>query len=417
MESIKKKENILIILLASAYISISLFEIFIILFLIWELYLVAKKEIKPRGVLTVPLFTIMVPSIASTLIYGKLKDLSGVLNQNFFFISYFMKDIFNPTTELFKKLNTLVIIFCSIEAVVTFYNYFVLKVEKPIWGGVFEVGIIFALGSISAFIMFLIEKDKKFKVIYFALFIIFTGFVFLTGKRNPILGIIFIYLITLVKLLRLANINRKFIIAVLSSVLILFVAGNIYAFYKFPKYQIMFRIITFDKTLTQEELNEFSSARWEIGKKGIEVIEKDIKNRDFLPLLIGHGYNSGYYLEPPSPVGRTYESIFLISELIQKGLIGLFGILLFMYLYFKFILTIKINDLQNFIAWSFAVFPTYFLIGGIFSGMWDAILPLYILLFGLSERFYSMNNEKNSLVYTAIIKKQEEISKGNKDIN
>lgn len=398
MENIKKKENILIVLLASAYISISLFEIFIILFLIWELYLVSKREIKPNGVLTVPLFTIMVPSIASTLIYGKLKDLSGVLNQNFFFISYFMKDIFNPTAQLFKKLNTAVIIFCIIEAVVTFYNYFILKLTEPklIWGGPFEVGIIFALGSISAFVMFLIEKDKKIKVIYFALFIIFTGFVFLTGKRNPILGIIFIYLITFVKLLRLANINRKFIMAVLSGVLILFVAGNIYAFYKFPKYQIMFRIITFDKTLTQEELNQFSSARWEIGKKGMEVIEKDIKNRDFLPLLIGHGYNSGYYLDPPSPVGRTYESIFLISELIQKGLIGLFGILLFMYLYFKFILTIKIINLQNFIAWPFAVFPTYFLIGGIFSGMWDAILPLYILLFGLSERFYKENQNLQS---------------------
>ncbi len=391
MKFMKNKENILIILLASAYISISLFEVFIVLFLLWELFLFGRRQLKPNGILTIPIFTIMIPSILSTVIYGKLKDLSGALNQNFFFISYFMKNIFKPDVKLFKKLNITVIMFCSFEVIITSYNYIFKHVEKPIWGGVFEVGIIFALGSISAFVMFIIEKNKKLKFIYFVLVVIFTSFVFITGKRNPILGIIFIYLITFYKLLKLSNINKKVIITTLTLIFGLFIAGNIYAFYKFPKYKVLFKIITLDKSLTEQELNYFSSNRWRIGKAGVEVIKKDIENKNIIPLLIGHGYNSGYYLNPPSPVGRTYESIFLISEFIQKGLIGLFGIILFMYFYFKFVLTVKIRNVHEFTAWSFAVFPTYFLIGGIFSGMWDAILPLYLLLFGISENYLKEN--------------------------
>ena len=387
MKFIKRKENILFFLLASAYISISLFEILIVLFLVWELILFIKGKLKPNGVLTIPIFTIMIPSILSTVIYGKLKDLSGALNQNFFFVSYFMKDEFKVSYSLFKNLNITVIVFTFIEAIITFYNYFFNHIEKPIWGGVFEIGIIFALGSICAFVMFLLEDRKTLKFIYFILFITFTFFVFLTGKRNPILGIVFIYLITFYKLVKLRNISKKLLLILAILSVGVFIAGNIYAFQKFPKYRILFKIITFDKTLTEQELNYFSSARWSIGKKGVQVIKKDIKEGNILPLLIGHGYNSGYYLNPPSPVGRTYESIFFISEFIQKGLIGLIGILLFMYFYFKFILTVPIRNIKKFIAWSFAVFPTYFLIGGIFSGIWDAILSLYLLLFGLSENY------------------------------
>ena len=384
----KNKENLLIIMFASAYLSISVFEAVLILFLLYEIYLIAKRQIKLNGHLKLPLFMIITPSILSSAIYGKPHEIIGALNQTFFNITYFAKDLFTPSYKLFKKVNYTIVLFCSIEAVVTIYNYS-KGTEKPIWGGVFEIGIIFALGSLSSFTLFLLEKDIKRKIIFFMLFILFTFLVFVTGKRNPILGILASYFVYFVILLKMSNISKKWIYGMISIFLILSIGGTYYAVKKFPKYKLMFEFVFQGKELTQELINEFSSSRWEIGKKGIEVIKKDIENRNILPLLIGHGYAAGERLDPSSPVGRSYESIFLISELINLGLIGLIGIIFLMYRFFKFAITVKLSEFNKIIGLPFLVFPAYFLVGGIFSGMWDAILPLYFLMFGIAENYYS----------------------------
>jgi len=280
---------------------------------------------------------------------------------------------------------------CFVEAIVTIYNYS-KGLEKPIWGGVFEIGIIFALGSICAFILSLYEKDKKKKVLFFILFLAFTFFVFFTGKRNPILGILAIYILLFTKLYKFSKISKKMVLSFVGIFMIIVIAGTVIAVNKFPKYKLFFEVITFQKVPTEEDINRFSSTRWEIGKKGVEVIKKDVESKNIIPLLIGHGFNSGFRLSPPSPVGRTYESVFLISEFIQKGILGLLGIILFMYFYFRFVFKVKIKEFDHIIGLPFLLFPSYFLVGGIFSGIWDAILPLYLILFGISENFYKEVN-------------------------
>ncbi|MGC9188931.1 MAG: hypothetical protein ACP5F0_06525, partial [Sulfurihydrogenibium sp.] len=383
----KNKENWLIVLFASAYISISLFTVFIAIFLLYEIYKFLKKEIKLSGELKFPLFMIITPSILSTSLYGGLKELPGALNQTFFNISYFAKDLFTPSEKLFYKVNLTIVIFCSIEAVVTVFNYY-RGLEQPIWGGPFEIGIVFSLGSLSAFTMFLLEKDKKIKSLYFLLFIIFTFFVFYTGKRNPILGITSSYLILFVLLIRFRGISKKFIYVLSGIFLVLVTVGTFIAVEKFPKYKLLFEVVFQGKELSENEINEFSSLRWQIGKKGLEVIKKDIENGNYLPLLIGHGYAAGTRLDPPSPVGRYYESIFLISELINIGILGVLGLIYLMFRYFKFVLGVRLKNYNQIIAIPFLVFPTYYFVGGIFSGIWDAILPLYFLMFGIAENYF-----------------------------
>jgi hypothetical protein len=385
----KNKENWLIIMFTSAYLSISVFIGVLILFLLYELYLITKRQVKLNGCLKLPLFMIITPSILSSSIYGKPHEIIGALNQTFFNITYFAKDLFTPSYELFKKVNYTIVLFCSIEAVVTIYNHS-KGIEKPIWGGIFEIGIIFALGSLSSFTLFLLERDIKRKIIFFILFILFISLVFITGKRNPILGLLTSYFVYFVILLKMSNISKKWIYGMISIFLILSIGGTYYAVKKFPKYKLMFEFVFQGKELAQEQINEFSSLRWEIGKKGIEVIKKDIENKNILSLLIGHGYAAGERLDPPSLVGRSYESIFLISELINIGLIGLIGIIFLMYRFFKFVITVKLSEFNQIIGLPFLVFPTYFLVGGIFSGMWDAILPLYFLMFGIAENYYSV---------------------------
>jgi hypothetical protein len=182
----KNKENLLIIMFASAYFSISVFTGVLILFLLYELYLITKRQIKLNGHLKLPLFMIITPSILSSEIYGKPHEIIGVLNQTFFNITYFAKDLFIPSYELFKKVNYTIVLFCTIEALVTIYNYS-KGLEKPIWGGVFEIGIIFALGSLSSFTLFLLEKDIKKKNTIFHAFYTFYFFSVCNRKKksNP----------------------------------------------------------------------------------------------------------------------------------------------------------------------------------------------------------------------------------------
>jgi len=386
--TMKNKENLLIIMFASAYLSISVFTGVLILFLLYELYLIKKRQIKLNGYLKLPLFMIITPSILSSSIYGKPHEIIGSLNQTFFNITYFAKDLFTPSYQLFKKVNYTIVLFCTVEAIVTTYYYF-SGVLKPIWGGEFEIGIIFTLGSLSAFTLFLLENDKRWKYLFFVLFLVFTFLVFFSGKRNPMIGLIFAYILYFVIIIRITNVSKKWVYGLISIFIIITIVGVFYAVEKFPRHKNMIIHLIQGKELTDQQLNEFSSLRWEIGKKGIEVIKKDIENGNIFPLLIGHGYAAGERLDPPSPVGRSYESIFLISELINIGLIGLIGIMFLMYRFFKFAITVKLSEFNQIVGLPFLVFPAYFLVGGIFSGMWDAILPLYFLMFGIAENYYS----------------------------
>ncbi|RUM49387.1 MAG: hypothetical protein DSY47_03630 [Hydrogenothermus sp.] len=387
-DKIFKVENIPIVLTVSIFVSISLFEAFLILFLLYELYLFFRRNLSIKGIFSIPIFLLMFASITSTALYGKLKDLAGALEQTFFLIIYFLKNKIPTSYELFKKLNIAVISIATIDALVVFYNTFVHGKPKPIWGGIFEIGNAFSLASVSALVMFFVEKDKRLKFLYMILFLIFSGLIFFSAKRSSLIGFSFVIFVLLVKLFKFSKISKKWLVISLTSIFIVFSTGITYTFYKFPKYKTVFKIISFDKTLTEEELNRFSSNRWYIGKQGVLALEKDIEEKNLLPIIIGHGYNSGYYLDPPSPVGRTYESIIFISELIHKGIIGLFAMLLMMFLYFRFVFKIKIPEFKHIIALPFLAYPAYFLMASIFTNFWDAFLPVCFLLFGLAENYY-----------------------------
>ena len=387
-DKIFKAENIPIVLTVSIFVSISLFEAFLILFLLYELYLFFRRNLSIKGIFSIPIFLLMFASITSTTLYGKLKDLAGALEQTFFLIIYFLKNKIPTSYELFKKLNIAVISIATIDALVIFYNTFVHGKPKPIWGGIFEIGNAFSLASASALVMFFVEKDKRLKFLYMILFLIFSGLIFFSAKRSSLIGFSFVIFVLLVKLFKFSKISKKWLVISLTSIFIVFSTGITYTFYKFPKYTTVFKIISFDTMLTEEEVNRFSSNRWYIGKQGVLALKKDIEEKNLLPIIIGHGYNSGYYLDPPSPVGRTYESIIFISELIHKGIIGLFAMLLMMFLYFRFVFKIKIPEFKHIIALPSLAYPAYFLMASIFTNFWDAFLPVCFLLFGLAENYY-----------------------------
>jgi len=143
------------------------------------------------------------------------------------------------------------------------------------------------------------------------------------------------------------------------------------------------------KPINDETLNHISSYRWEIAKAGVQVVKKDIQERNWLALAIGHGINSGYYLEPKSPVGGVYESIFLLSELIEKGILGLFAVLWVYYAYFRFLLSFRIRESMDYLLMPLLLALGSHLVGAVFTFFWDAMLPLYLVLFMVVEKFRS----------------------------
>ncbi|MCX8060613.1 MAG: hypothetical protein N3C13_05385, partial [Aquificaceae bacterium] len=125
--------------------------------------------------------------------------------------------------------------------------------------------------------------------------------------------------------------------------------------------------------------------RQEIAKAGIEVVRRDFREGNWLPLLIGHGVNSGYYLEPKSPVGGVYESVLLISELIEKGFIGLLFVLWLYWVYLRFLLRFKISERGDYLLLPLLLALGSHLAGAVFTFFWDALLPLYLIMFRLVE--------------------------------
>ncbi|MEJ7555742.1 MAG: hypothetical protein WKI51_01685, partial [Aquificaceae bacterium] len=88
-----------------------------------------------------------------------------------------------------------------------------------------------------------------------------------------------------------------------------------------------------------------------------------------------------------SPVGGVYESIFLLSELIEKGLLGLFAVLWVYYAYFRFLLGFRIEDNVDYLLMPLLLALGSHLVGTVFTFFWDAMLPLYLVLFMVVERF------------------------------
>lgn len=83
-----------------------------------------------------------------------------------------------------------------------------------------------------------------------------------------------------------------------------------------------------------------------------------------------------------------YESIFILSEFIEKGLIGLLAILAIFFIAFKTFISIKIKTDFDLVAIGLFVPLLIHLVGSIFTFFWDALLPAYLLLFKIGEVYF-----------------------------
>ncbi|WP_448584151.1 hypothetical protein [Thermocrinis sp.] len=370
-----------IIYLTTAFIllSISLFEGLVIALMVYTFYLIAKGELRAYGRLFKPLLLHAFPTLLSTVLYTP-NQIGKAIERSLFLLIYPLSGKEKLGYEFFKRFNQLLVFAGFLLIPVVLYKFYKDGLPAPVWGGVFEVGFLYTFFSISALAMFLFTKRK----IYFILFLIFMCFVFLSMRRSAVMGLLFTMLLILY-LLR-GMVSRKFMIATLSSIaFVSLIALGVFV-QKDPRFYTITEVILGQKALNEETLNLISSIRWSIFKTGLEVIKRDLSEGNYIPLLIGHGINSGYYLEPKSPVGGTYESVFLLSEFIEKGLLGLLGILWLWWTYYSYMLKLKIEKKEDILLIPSLSFLSTLLIGGIFTMFWDAMLPWMLLVFRASEK-------------------------------
>jgi hypothetical protein len=365
------------------FLSISLFEGLIIILTAYTFYSIARGGLKPYGRLFFPLLLYAIPTLLSTILYTP-SHLGKGIERSLFLLVYPLGGKERLRYEFFKKFNLFLIMAGVLLIPVVIYKFLKTGEPAPLWGGWFEVGLLYSFFSLSAFAMLLYTKRIYYFLLYLLLFLLFVGFVFFSMRRSAMLGLA-ITLIFLLYLLR-GFVSKKVLAFVLLS---LTFAGSLtfgILVEKDPRFAIAWELITGKRTLDDQTLNVISSLRWEIFKKGLEVLQKDIKEKNYLELLIGHGINSGYYLEPKSPVGGTYESVFLLSELIEKGILGLAGILWLWFAYYSFFFRFKIRQREDLLLLPSLSFLSVLLIGSIFTGFWDAMLPWILIMFRVVER-------------------------------
>jgi hypothetical protein len=277
-----------------------------------------------------------------------------------------------------------------------------------IWGGVFEVANFFTIFSFSAFFLgvyFLLKKKYLPSLIAFALFFLFLASLIFTHRRAYMLSFFLLFYLVLFILYKSLIIRKTlfYFISLLFSIIL--IGGYFYLSETDYRFQHINKIILGKEDLNPQILTSISSSRYLILLDAISIIEKDLEAKKYINLLIGHGINSGIYLPHENYTRITlgkYESIFLVSEFIEIGLIGLLAELMIFFLVFKFLIGLRLYFDEDVLALSLVIPLAIHLLSVIFTFFWDALLPLYLLLFKLGEvyfrdkeRFKLLNEERN----------------------
>ncbi|WP_456401541.1 O-antigen ligase family protein [Persephonella sp.] len=389
VSSINFKEIYIFLLIISAFISISIFEVFVVIGLLWLIFDFIKNR-KFEGSLKIPITVFGITTVLSSALYFP-KIISKAVEEGIFQFLYFFN--MNITKKTISRIVTLFLSIGLLLIPLILYNYFNLGRTKAFWGGEFEVGQFYGMFSLISFFVslyFFKKQNKRDGFIFLLISIVFFFILILSTKRSPILGFLVISYLTFFLLYKNNFFNKKIFWSLNAVLLIGIISGYTFLSMKDPRFQMLNKVITGQEEININSLNIIASSRVSFGIDGLRIIKNDIENGNYINLLIGHGVRAGLYLpHVTSPPGwERYESIFIISEFIEKGIIGLLAVLAVFYIGFKSFLSIKITNNHDVLALSLMIPLLIHLIGSIFTFFWDALLPMYLLLFKIGEVYF-----------------------------
>ncbi len=366
----------------SFFVSITIFEGFVVIYLLITFYDILKtKNIK--GVLTGPILTYITPGFISSVLFN-ISKLNHAIEELVFMLLYWAKNFLDiDYIDFAKKINIYFALLGIPLSVIGLYNIHKLHYEMILFGGAFDSGFIYSMLAFSAFSIFLYKKDKI-RYLFLGLFFLYAIMVVFSTKRSDLLG--FLAGLSVFLASSIGSYSKKIILSIsLASVLVLSV-GGFYVFRKDPRFDVIIKMVK-GEHITTKELNTVSSLRYKIMLHALRVIKSDIKNRNVLGILIGHGVRSGIKLDPKLGLEK-FESFEGISEYIEKGLIGLIGLVWFYVRALKFSFSIKAKNKEDFLFIPFLSTMVYQLFGSLFTFFWSLYLPLILLLFGVAEEYF-----------------------------
>ncbi|MCS6957284.1 MAG: O-antigen ligase family protein [Aquificaceae bacterium] len=370
----------LIVLFTFALLSITLFEALVILILIYLSFRAIRGKTKLGGKLFLPLVLHAISALTSTLLYYPAQ-FGKAVERSIFLLAYPFGGLMKMDEKSLFRFNLFLVFMGLILIPLVFYRYRATGQPAMIWGGWFEVGAFYTIFAVASLSLFFYTR----RIYYLLPFIIFVSIVFFTARRSAMLGLAFALI--LFAILTLKNLSKKALLGIIGTLIVGFGISTTLLVEKDPRYKTAFEVIGGERDLEDETLNIISSYRWEIAKAGIEVIKRDFEEGNWIPLLIGHGINSGYYLEPKSPVGGVYESVFILSEFIEKGILGLLSVLWVYWVYLRFLINFRILGKSDYLLMPMFLALGSHLMSSIFTFFWDAMLPLYLIMFRVVESF------------------------------
>ena len=386
---------LLLLLYLSAFISITLMEGLILLTLAILLYQILREgpKLLLRGSIAVPLHMYISTTVVSTILFFPKMALKA-LGEGLFQLTYFFMVKKEHASFLAEKIPIISVGIGVFLLPVLMHNSAQKNDIKLLWGGVFEVGNFYSLFAIYSFLLafYKLKGGARYHaLVYLILSVIFVSVVFYSTRRSSLLALFLAIIIVLVLFYRNSIVSRKSLASIFLICLAVLATGYIYLSHSDPRIKLLNSIISGNASLSESTINEFSLNRFKFFLRALDVIQIDLMEKNLTHLLIGHGIRSGFNLPHPSlPKGpERYESIFIVSEFIEKGLIGVIGEIMIIFIALKRFLSIRIKDARDLPAIMLFIPFLHHLGATIFTLFWDAVLPVYLLLFKTGEIYFS----------------------------
>lgn len=327
-----------------------------------------------------PLLMYAVTVLLSNLLFAPKEYIGKAVERSVFLLVYPLGERWHLGREKLSYFCNFLTLAGFLLFPVVLYKFLKTGTPAPLWGGVFEVAILYSLFSLSSLGLFLYRRSW----FYFIAFVFFLGVVFFSARRSTLLGLLFTLLLLL--FLMRDRVGKRVVVATVGILLVGSTVAFLFLVEKDPRFRALYEVITHQRSIDDRSLSVISSYRWDLAKAGIEVIRKDIEEKRVLNLLLGHGMDPAYRLNPPSPIGGgTYESVILISEFTEKGLLGLAAILWMFWSYYRYLIRFRFKQKEDFLLIPLVGMMSVHLIGSIFTGFWDAMLPLFLLYLRVVE--------------------------------
>jgi O-antigen ligase len=386
----------LLLLLVSMFLSITVFEGFLIILLVAMILsnLKGEKVFSIKGTLKLPLFMYVLPTLLSTFLYNP-KMVLKALEQTVLSLVYFLRIGEREVRKLLRFIPYL--FFCAglILLPVLLYNMLREKLPadrhiKTLWGGPFEVAQFYSMFSVASLILGLLylKRGKTAPGFLFLAFsLVFFGVVVVTRRRSLLLALVVTLMLVLAVVSRRGLVPGRVSLALVLTAVLSLAAGYVYLSKVDFRFKTLNEVLLGKRPLDERTLNIVGSRRWYLFLDGLDVIREDLRKGNWVHILIGHGVRSGLYLPHPrsGEYFQGYESVLILSETVDRGLVGTLGILGMVLLALWRLLSLPVREEEDlFVLFSFVPFALHAL-HSVFTVFWDALLPAYLILFKLGE--------------------------------